>query len=123
MFYIIDQLENHLTDDHPQMDQWRCKECHCTVQRTNYRKHLPVHGIAMYQCLYCLLHSDDLSVMENHISDRHPNNGPYYCARMLRVEQVLKFIPNLNTIQYSNELFHFECRVQMSIQVQSKQRI
>lgn len=82
-------MEKHLREVHPDVEMIECAECHACLNKSLFSKHYNMHGIGLYQCLYCTFSTNNNNDLHVHVSDFHPEGHNFACARVRRQDQTI----------------------------------
>ncbi len=105
--YAMDHFVTHMksSPDHSD-DKFKCQFCGYNTLISETSKHLLVHSVGVYECVYCHYGINDLESIQNHMCNTHPSKLLYICVRLTRKDRTLvsdffSIILNLNCKLYS----------------------
>ncbi|XP_055592113.1 uncharacterized protein LOC129743900 [Uranotaenia lowii] len=78
-FFVLDAYMTHLKDDHPESTTIACQCCKEEIQKLKMPRHLLIHKIGIYECLYCQFGSNTVESVQTHVCNKHPSE-PFYCC-------------------------------------------
>ncbi|XP_062715340.1 uncharacterized protein LOC109400448 isoform X2 [Aedes albopictus] len=78
-FYILSAYMTHLMGHEHAMVP--CQVCNMTVEKKSMARHLLLHSIGLYECVYCLFGANTKSTMALHVSNAHSSKPLYCCVR------------------------------------------
>ncbi|XP_062554397.1 uncharacterized protein LOC134219625 isoform X2 [Armigeres subalbatus] len=78
-FYILSAYMTHLMGHGEVMIH--CQVCNMTVEKKSMARHLLLHSIGLYECVYCLFGANTKSTMALHVSNAHSSKPLYCCVR------------------------------------------
>ncbi|XP_055624210.1 uncharacterized protein LOC129767379 [Toxorhynchites rutilus septentrionalis] len=80
-FYVLDAFMSHLKDDHTDLNMITCQCCKENVPKLKVPRHLLVHKIGIYECMFCQYGSNTMEAIQFHVCNRHPTEPMYCCVR------------------------------------------
>ncbi|XP_021710665.1 uncharacterized protein LOC5570041 isoform X3 [Aedes aegypti] len=78
-FFILSAYMTHLMGHEHAMVP--CQVCNMTVEKKSMARHLLLHSIGLYECVYCLFGANTKSTMALHVSNAHSSKPLYCCVR------------------------------------------
>ncbi|XP_065089427.1 uncharacterized protein LOC135710518 isoform X2 [Ochlerotatus camptorhynchus] len=78
-FYILSAYMNHLSSHGVAMVS--CQVCNMSIDKKCMARHLLLHSIGLYECVYCLFGANTKSTMALHVSNAHCSKPLYCCVR------------------------------------------
>jgi hypothetical protein len=95
---------------HPE-ESIKCSVCLIPVKPNCMAKHLMIHSINVYQCLYCEFGTNIQKTMKNHIVEAHPSCRVFCYIRTKRSEivsifQFIMYITSCNSFWHSQPHNH-----------------
>ncbi|XP_062554428.1 uncharacterized protein LOC134219640 isoform X2 [Armigeres subalbatus] len=80
-YCVLDAFMSHLKDDHPDVTTIVCQCCKENIQKLKIPRHLLLHNIGIYECIYCHFGSNTMDAVQTHVCNRHPQEPLYCCIR------------------------------------------
>lgn len=80
-YCVLDAFMSHLKDEHPDVTTIVCQCCKENIQKLKIPRHLLVHNIGIYECIYCHFGSNTMEAVQTHVVNRHPQEPLYCCIR------------------------------------------
>ncbi|XP_055535324.1 uncharacterized protein LOC129724436 isoform X2 [Wyeomyia smithii] len=78
-YYILSAYMSHLAG-HTQSFV-KCQVCNLNIDKKSMARHLLLHSIGLYECVYCLFGANTKSTMALHVSNAHCSKPLYCCVR------------------------------------------
>lgn len=78
---------DHLANTPIHRDVFNCQFCQLPVMRAAAAKHMNCHGIGLFECIYCLFGTSNVTDIRSHMCNAHPNKLLYVCVRLLRKDK------------------------------------
>lgn len=80
-YCVLDAFMSHLKDEHADVTTIVCQCCKENIQKLKIPRHLLVHNIGIYECIYCHFGSNTMEAVQTHVVNRHPQEPLYCCIR------------------------------------------
>ncbi|XP_058827439.1 uncharacterized protein LOC131687373 [Topomyia yanbarensis] len=77
----LDAYMTHLKVDHADLTTIACQCCSENVLKPKMPRHLLLHKIGIYECMYCQFGSNTMEAVQTHVCNRHPDELFYCCVR------------------------------------------
>ncbi|XP_055592117.1 uncharacterized protein LOC129743901 [Uranotaenia lowii] len=78
-FFVLDAYMTHLKIEHRELTCVACQCCRKPIQIQKMPRHLLLHNIGIYECLYCQFGSNTFESLKIHVCNKHPME-PFYCC-------------------------------------------
>ncbi|XP_055535316.1 uncharacterized protein LOC129724435 [Wyeomyia smithii] len=78
-FCGLDAYMTHLKVTHAELTTIECQCCKEIVQKPKLPRHLLLHQIGIYECMYCQFGSNTMEAVQTHVCNCHPDE-PFYCC-------------------------------------------
>ncbi|XP_053683290.1 uncharacterized protein LOC128733602 [Sabethes cyaneus] len=78
-FCGLDAYMTHLKVTHAELTTIACQCCKEIIQKPKLPRHLLVHKIGIYECMYCQFGSNTMEAVQTHVCNSHPQE-PFYCC-------------------------------------------
>ncbi|XP_058456553.1 uncharacterized protein LOC131433950 [Malaya genurostris] len=75
----LDAYMTHLKIDHADLTTISCQCCGENMLKPKMPRHLLIHKIGIYECMYCQFGSNTMEAVQTHVCNRHPEE-PFYCC-------------------------------------------
>lgn len=87
--YVMDHFVKHMKNSPDHGEKFKCQFCgfHTLVSET--AKHLLVHSVGVYECVYCHYGINDVESIQSHMCNTHPSKLLYICVRLTRKDREL----------------------------------
>lgn len=87
--YVMDHFVQHMKNSPTHTDSFKCQFCGFKTLIAETAKHLLVHSIGVYECVYCHYGSNDIESIQSHMCNTHPSKLLYICVRLTRKDRTL----------------------------------
>ncbi|XP_055632086.1 uncharacterized protein LOC129771950 isoform X2 [Toxorhynchites rutilus septentrionalis] len=78
-YYILSAYMTHLASH--EQNFICCQVCNLNIEKKSMARHLLLHSIGLYECVYCLFGANTKSTMALHVSNAHSSKPLYCCVR------------------------------------------
>lgn len=90
IFYALPDFEQHLKENHTN-GKYTCFLCSVTLPVAMAVKHLRIHAIGTFACIFCSFGTNSEQVMSNHMSNKHSTKLLYASGRYTRKNVEVSF--------------------------------
>ncbi|XP_037050206.1 uncharacterized protein LOC119084365 isoform X1 [Bradysia coprophila] len=87
--YVMDHFVNHMKNSPSHTDKFKCQFCGFNTLVSETSKHLLVHSVGVYECVYCHYGINDVDSIQNHMCNTHPSKLLYICVRLTRKDRAM----------------------------------
>lgn len=87
--YVLDHFVKHVKSSPVHRGFFKCQFCAFNTPISATAKHLMVHSIGVYECVYCHYGINDIESMQHHMCNLHPTKLLYICVRLTGKNRVL----------------------------------
>lgn len=87
--YVMDHFVSHMKNSTAHGDAFKCQFCGFNTPITETSKHLLIHSVGVYECVYCHYGINDVDSIQSHMCNTHPSKLLYICVRLTQKDRDL----------------------------------